>query len=355
MTSTPLPPAGWTDVEIPGIDWLGGIAERDGRLVAVGATAGDRLEAAMAFSDDGEVWTAIATPTFDGFWSVFSGEPGFGAIAVRYVLGELPMLTYLFSADGDTWETASPPGDCVSGARPVYGEFGFVALGAACQVVEDAPPSPLYILTSSDGRAWTSRLDQDHMPGAWVTDGRRLLLLTNPTTLDEPISEWISGDLAQTWRFVEAPFPTKVSVYQLLWGRDQYFAAASWLVREGDPDPAACVSTDGAAWHCEVISASDNMATRDFLGVAAVTPTGYVSLAHYPLDLFIPSGYTMVMGTSTDGLNWAFTIMPEMANRIPQGLASTSHGLFTWGGTSPETDPSGRSQPYIQVSRAPLP
>jgi hypothetical protein len=293
--------------------------------------------------------------TFDGFSSVFSGEPGFGAIGARYVPGELPAQTYLFSVDGETWQTASPAAGCGSG-QPVFGQSGFVALGATCPLHEGAaPPGPLYILTSPDGRAWTSRLDEERMPDEWVTDGKRLVLLTNSATLDEPMSAWISDDMAQTWRFVEAPFPTSVSVYQLLWGHDRYFAAASWLIREGDPDSAACVSEDGETWHCEVIAASGEMASRDYLGVVAITPTGYVSLAHYPNDLFVPSGYTMVMGTSTDGLSWAFAIMPDLANRIPQGLASTSHGLFAWGGTDPVTDPSARSQPYIQVSRAPLP
>jgi hypothetical protein len=350
--STPLPPAGWTDVEIPGIDWLGWIAERDGRLVAVGNTANEQLTAAMAFSDDGEVWTAINISTFDGFWSVFSGDPGFGAIAARYVPGELPAPTYLFSADGETWETALPPANCGIG-RPVFGQFGFVALGATCSVgQEGAPPGPLYILTSADGRAWTSRLDEDRIAGGWFTNGSRLVLFGESLA---PISEWVSDDLAQTWRYVDTPFPANVSVNEVKWGHDRYLAAASWLIREGDPDSAACVSEDGETWNCEVIAASGDMATRDYLGVVAVTPTGYVSLGHYPNDLFVPSGYTMVIGTSTDGLQWTFDLLPDMADRIPYGLASTSHGLFTWGGTAPETDSSGRSQPYIQVSRAPLP
>jgi len=87
-----------------------------------------------------------------------------------------------------------------------------------------------------------------------------------------------------------------------MWGHDQFFAAASWLIREGDPDPAACVSDDGETWHCEVVAASGDMAARDYLGLVAVTPTGYVSLTSYPNDLFVPSGDTMAMGTSTDGL-----------------------------------------------------
>lgn len=342
-------------MEIPGIDRLGGIAEHDGRLVAVGSTAANDPEAAMAFSDDGEVWTTIDMSTFNGVGPVFSGEPGFGAIAVRYVPGELSSLeqTYLFSADGETWETASPPADC-GGGRPVFGQFGFVALGATCPLYEDAPPGPLYILTSPDGRTWTSRLDEERLPGGWVTDGRRLILLTN-TGSTEPISEWISDDLAETWRHVETPFPATVAVYEVRWGHDRYFAEASWGIREGDPDPAACVSADGETWHCEVIAASGDMADHDYLGVVAVTATGYVSLAYYPNDLFVPSGYTMVIGTSIDGLHWTFELLPEMANLLPEGLAWTSHGLFTWGGTDPVTDPSGFSQPYLQVYRAPLP
>lgn len=363
-TPTPVPPEGWNAVEIRGIDWLTDIAEHDGRLVALGEVGGDQPGTAMAFSDDGQVWTAIDLSAFDltAVFTVFGGELGFGAIAARSVPGELAGPVYLFSADGETWEAATPPTDCTLYTGPaVLGQFGFM-LGSACRLDPEAPPgSPLFALTSVDGRAWTSRLapfgtDAERSgPGPWATDGRRLVFLTNAGSL-EPVSVWLTDDLGETWRYVESPFPANVSVYGLIWGHGRFVAKASWLLREGDPDPAVCVSEDGETWHCEVIAATGDLADRDYLGeLIGVTPTGFISLAEYPDDLFAPSGTSLVMATSTDGLQWTFALLPDMANRIPTGVAGTSHGLFTWGQTNPIEDPGEGPQPYIQVHGAPLP
>lgn len=346
-TSTPVPPAGWSAVEISGIDFLTAIAERDGRLVALGTAGADQLGIAMAFSDDGQVWTAIDLAAFDldtaGAGSVFGGDPGFGAIAYRHVPGEgVPVPVYLFSADGETWEVATPPAGCTFSRPVVFGQFGFVTLGESCRGEGVQPPGPLHILTSLDGRAWTSRIDEEHIAETgWATDGRRLVLLTVPV--------WLTDNLGETWRSVESPFPADVSVYNLVWGHDRYVATASWLIRDGDPDSAICVSSDGESWQCEVIAASGDLADRDnFLNGITVTPTGFISLNAYPLEPSGESGMEMIMARSTDGLTWSFERVPELANRATAVVASTSHGVFTWGSTSVSTA-------YIEVYRAPLP
>lgn len=353
-TSTPVPPAGWNPVEIPSIDGLTGMAERDGRLVALGTAGTDQLEMAMAFSDDGQVWTAIDLAAFDlgavGAASVFGGEPGFGAIAYRNIPGEgVPVPVHLFSVDGETWETATPPAGCTTVIGPVvFGQFGFVGLGESCRGEGLGPPGPLHILTSVDGRAWTSRIDEGHAAETgWATDGRRLVLFSSCGS-SEAASLSLTDDVGETWRCVESPFPAGVSVnnqvWGLAWGHDRYVATASWLIRDGDPDSGSCVSSDGVSWQCEVIAASGDLANRDnFLNATTVTPTGFISLNAYPLEPSGESGMEMILARSTDGLTWSFERVPELANRPGVGVASTSHGLFTWGSTQ------------VEVYRAPLP
>jgi len=343
-------------VEISGIDWMTGIAERDGRLVALGTIGEDQLGIAMAFSDDGQVWTAIDLAAFDldaaAAGSVSGGEPGFAAIAypISGTLSYGPPV-YLFSADGETWEAATPPADCTFSWPAVFGQLGFVTLGFLCRGEGSYPPGPLHVLTSVDGRAWTSRLDPERTADGWATDGRRLVLLTNTGSI-EPASVWLTDDLGTTWRYVETPFPPDVAVYDLIWGHDRYVATASWLIREGDPDSAICVSADGMSWQCEVIAATGDLAHRDNLGGTAVTPTGFISLSASSFGEFNP--IEMIMARSIDGLTWSFERVREMENLQQHGFVWTSHGLFAWGETT-SVNPEDISQPFIEVHRAPLP
>jgi hypothetical protein len=353
-TSTPVPPAGWSALAIPGIDGLTGIAERDGRLVAVGTAGADQLEMAMAFSDDGQVWTAIDLAAFDlgavGPASVFGGDPGFGAIAYRNIPGEgVRVPVYLFSADGETWDAATPPAGCTTVLGPVmFGQFGFVGLGEECRGEGLGPPGPLHILTSLNGRAWTSRIDEGHTVTSWATDGSRLVLLYGCGSSGS-LSLSLTDDLGETWRCVESPFPAEVSVKGAVWGHDRYVADGSWLIRDGDPDSGSCVSSDGESWQCEIIAATGDLANRDnFLNPITVTPTGFISLNAYPVEPTGDSGLEMILGRSTDGLTWSFERVPELANRASAVVASTSHGVFVWGSTS-------TSSPYIDIYRAPLP
>jgi hypothetical protein len=139
----------------------------------------------------------------------------------------------------------------------------------------------------------------------------------------------------------------------------RYWVRASWLIREGDPDSAACVSEDGEAWECEVVPDGEgDMAGRHELGGQAlgVTPTGFVTLVEYfPDDPNVPAATEMVVGTSPDGVAWSFRPEPDLPNLLPLGLASTSHGVFMWAGTNPNLRPEDISEPVLLVHRAPLP
>ena len=62
LSPTNAPATGWTPAEIAGVPWVDGIAERDGRLVAVGRTGIQTGRVVIAYSDDGETWTTVDMP-----------------------------------------------------------------------------------------------------------------------------------------------------------------------------------------------------------------------------------------------------------------------------------------------------
>jgi hypothetical protein len=356
---TVAPAPGWTAVDIPGIDALSDILESDGRLVAAGLSP-DR-KGAMATSDDGVTWTPVDLSALDsnGPTTIGAGPSGFIAVASTYTapLG-IPELDYLYSDDGRAWHTAVAPADCFAG-RIAPHEGGFIGLGGLCKPEGDFAPSPLHVISSPDGRFWTSRVNEQVFAGTWATDGSRLVLFQNDPTGQAPIQVWISDDAAKNWRHVPDALPAGISGAGLLYGHGHYVMPASWLIREGDPDSAVCSSVDGEAWHCEVIPPlAGELAGRHWLGRAiAVTPTGFASLVEYVNDPFFggDSSTEMVLASSPDGLRWDFTSVPELANKLPSNIRSTSYGLFAWGGTNPNLHPGDVSVPYLDVYRASLP
>lgn len=358
LSPTPMPAAGWTPVEIAGVPWVIGIAEHDGRLVAIGREGIDSGAAVLAYSDDGVIWTPIDTANLgleDGsLFIIASGEPGFialgGRIAADYSVEDL----YFFSADGRDWQQATPPEHCAAGYGPRAVGSGFINFGELCVSDGLPPPGPTRVVTSTDGRSWTSRLDAEMSSGPWTTDGQRIVMLVGAGAEGRP-DVAVSDDIANTWRQIPDAFPAGVSVYNVAFGHDRYVADASWLIRPGDPDGAVCVSDTGETWTCEVFS-SVTSAPEDLRAVGSVTSTstGFASLAFVFDDQFAPSGSTMILGTSTDGLAWTFAPVPAMKDALIGGFVGTSHGVFAWGSTYHGGDGSVPQEPYVLVHLAPL-
>ena len=175
---------------------------------------------------------------------------------------------------------------------------------------------------------------------SWATDGRRLVLFQHHRTGQAPSEIWISDDAAKTWRQMPNALPAGVNVGCCLYGHGQFLAPGSWLRREGDPDPAVCVSADGEHWTCEVIPPLDGRGRPQFLGAIAVTPTGYTSLVHYFKNPFPPYDFSIDMigassRTGSTGVsNWC-----RSSPTTCRPVSWTSPGLFAWGRTDPNLNP----------------
>jgi hypothetical protein len=350
----------WKPTAIEGMSTVMGIVERNGRLVATGH---DGEVGAIATSDDGQTWQPVELSTAGplAFYTVVPGETGFIAVATRYPIPMgMPVYEYLYSTDARTWMTAEPPAECVTAAIVAHGS-GFLGIGSPCQteVPQPSAPGSLRVLESPDGRTWTSRRDEVLRPGPWaIADGRIVLLQEGDDPAGGFVHAWISDDAARTWRQSAAQFPEGFYPSSVFHGHDRYVVPGSWKTGAGDSESAVCTSRDGDAWECEAIAepASD-MAGRNWLGrQVAVTPTGFASLVEYVNDpAYGGDGSTdMVLATSRDGLVWEFTAVPELKNRLPNGLTWTSHGLFSWGGLSRNVTPDAYV-PYLVRHDATLP
>ena len=358
-TQSPSEP-GWNAVAIDGIHDVAAVYERDGRLFASGWDV-ERTAVIMA-SDDGETWMPVDLSAVEAaaWHSLVQGESGFVAVSAHYPtpMG-MPELEYLYSPDGQTWTSAEPPADCVSAVIVARGA-GFLGLGDRCRTEGDFGPGSLHILESPDGRAWTSRRDETMRPGQWTIDGDRIVMLQQEGDFATGvINPWISDDGARTWRRAEVPFPDGfIANGILLHGHGVYVAPASWSGGDGDPQSAVCTSSDGDAWSCQIIGEMDGlMAGRNWLArQIVVTPTGFASLVEYVNDPFFggDGSIDMVLATSRDGLNWTFAPEPELKDKLPAGLAWTSHGLYSWGVLNRDITPDA-PVPYLVVREASLP
>lgn len=354
-----VPVAGWTPVEIAGVPWVAGIAERDGRLVAIGLEEIDGGAAVIAYSDDGAIWTPIDTASLglgDGsLFYIAAGEPGFVAVGGRLAADYSPEGLYFFSADGREWYSADPPEHCAAGSGPRAVGSGFITFGQVCVSDGFPPPGPVRVVTSTDGRSWMSRLDAEMSFGPWTTDGERIVMLVGAGSEGRP-DVAISDDGAGTWRHIPDAFPAGVTVYNVTWGHHRYVAEASWLNRPGNPDHAVCASDTGESWSCSVLSPV-TAAPEEQRGIGALTPTstGFASLLWALDDPFAPSGSTMILGTSPDGLDWTFATVPALKDALLDGIVGTSYGLYVWGSTYTGGDPSVPQEPYVLVHLAPMP
>ena len=236
--------------------------------------------------------------------------------------------------------------------RPLQVGAGFIKFGAICVSDGPPPPGPARVLTSTDGRSWTSRLDPTLPIGPWATNGHRIVMLTGCCGT-EATDVLISEDGAATWRQITDAFPPDVSVYNVTFGHDRYVAEASWLRRVGDPDWAVCMSLTGEVWTCQALSSGTSPPEgRRQVGSVTATPTGFASLA---VALDDPPGTTVILGSSTNGLAWTFAPVPVLKDSPSVAVVGTSHGVFAWGNRDTSGDGSLPPEPYVLVHLAPLP
>jgi hypothetical protein len=352
--------ADWIPVEIPGMPVVSDLVERNGRLVAIGSEALDARGAVLAYSDDGIAWTEVDTSSLQlngaSLFSLSAGDAGFVAFGGRMATDGAFEDLYYFSADGTEWQLAGPPEECAAGSRARQVGSLFIKFGEICVSDGAPPPGPPRILTSTDGRSWTSRIDPMLPLGSWATNGHRIVMVTACCGTDAT-DVMISEDGAATWRQIADAFPIDVTVYNVTFGHDRYVAEASWLRRVGDPDWAVCMSLTGEVWTCQALSSGTSPAEgRRQVGSVTATPTGFASLA-VALDDPLGPGTTVILGTSTNGLAWTFEPVPAMKDSPTVGLVGTSHGLIAWGNTG-EVSPDGSilaPEPYLLVYQAPLP
>jgi hypothetical protein len=289
---------------------------------------------------------------------VIAGEPGFVAIGSQLAADFSVENLYLFSPDGLDWQLAIPPEDCAAGYGTHAVGSGFINFGEVCVADGAPPPGPIRIVTSTDGRSWTSRMDSEMAFGSWTSDGRRIVMLVgccgDPNRADVAISD----NAAATWRHVADAFPAGVSVYNVAWGHDRYIAEASWINanRPGDPDHAVCASDTGQAWTCDALSSvTAPPEERRAVGALTSTSTGFASVLMVPDDPMAPiPGLTAILATSPDGVAWTFATVPAMKEMQLGGLLGTSHGVFAWG-MNPHEDGSSAPEPLLLVHLAPLP
>lgn len=370
LAPTNEPTAGWAPVRITGVPWVDGIAEREGRLVAVGHTAIDGGNAVIAYSDDGLIWSPVDTAALgignigpqgpnNAFTTlrITAGEPGFVAVGSRIGVDFSVEDLYLFSADGRDWQFAEPPEECSAGYGIRAVGSGFVDFGGVCIVEGATPPGPMRVVTSTDGRSWTLRIQEEMFAAPWTTDGDRIVMLDGCCGDPDRPDIAISDDGAATWRRITDPFPAGISVGTLAWGHQRYVAEASWINvdRPGDPDHAVCASDTGESWTCQALSSVSAAAKeRRAVGPVVPTATGFASVLYVLDDQSGLSGVTAVLATSTDGLAWTFETVPAMKDGLLGGLLGSSHGAFAWG-SSISPDGSAPQEPFLFVHVAPLP
>jgi hypothetical protein len=262
---------------------------------------------------------------------------------------------YLRSTDGLAWQEVTFPVACFrfssQDAGVLTGVWGYVIVAGSCIGDDEIDPRPFRVLSSVDGVQWTSTPEiaafskPDRWPGPVATDGRRLIALQFFGSLREPSWITISDDAGLTWRTLDHPLGPDSYLYSLAYGHGLWLAEGSQQVPEGQPDHLACTSPNGEQWTCAVITIGD-------LGRLTVTPTGFVGLT--TLDGDPDSRSPTLQSTSADGISWDQGNI-GLWDVSYHGIATTSFGIFAWGGTDPDTDPTGFSTPFLIVHPLPLP
>lgn len=339
----------WTFADLANVD-VRDVAEGGGLILAVGYTY-PVLGGTILASTDAVTWQPVDLSELrldslggSGIDLVAYGPHGFVATGGRFgpsaPLGS-PFL--LFSPDGLTWEEVTYPEHCTYADSLVAGDFGYAILGGRCRTEAEFDPRPIRLLTSSDGRNWTSTTDALTTPSslavtALATDGHRIVALLTNTVGTGLV--WTSDDGGASWLSIDAAFPAGIQPGAITFGHG-LFVVTGGVVEAGISVPHTCTSPDGEEWGCHV--ADSHFPTREL----AVTPTGFATVTDHPLDPMRLSHSETTLLTSFDGSSWSVIVLPELTDHQFRGTEWTSHGLLAWGGTAPEFDPSGFSVPFL--------
>jgi len=363
MTLQPTPgttaaPAAWTEVDVDGFD-VRGMAEGAGRVVAVGATRPDGM-VWIATSSDGKRFTSVALPKVAqhvGNMSTVAFGPG-GFVATGGWCENHPSQCHpinLRSTDGVNWEQVTLPAACFRFSSldtgVLTGVWGYVIVAGSCIGEDEIDPRPFRVLKSVDGVEWTSTAEiaafshPDRWPGPIATDGRRLIAVQAFGASQEPAWITISDDAGLTWRTLDHAVDPAMTLNSLTYGHGLWLAAGGQIVPEDQPERVMCASPDGENWTCDTNALG-------YLGMLTATPTGFVGLTT-PITAQ-PSRSQSLQSTSSDGIEWRQEAIARW-DLSYYGIAATSYGIFAWGGTYPDTDPTGFSTPFVLVHSLPLP
>jgi len=359
---TPTPaatavPAGWTDVDVDGFD-VRGMAEGAGRVVAVGATRPGGM-VWIATSSDGRRFTSVDLPEIAqhaGNMSTVTFGPG-GFVATGGWCEDFSAChpINLQSTDGLEWHEVTFPVTCFRFSSldtgVLTGVWGYVIVAGSCIGEDEVDPRPFRVLKSADGVEWTATAEipafshPDRWPGPVATDGRRLIAIQGFGSSQEPASITISDDAGLTWRTLDHGVAPTVALYSLTYGHGLWVADGSQIVSEGQLERLICTSPDGEEWNCDINALG-------YSGLLTATPTGFVGLTT-PITAH-PSRSQSLQSTSSDGIDWRQEIIARW-DLSYSGMATTSYGIFAWGGTYPDTDPTGFSTPFLLIHPLPLP
>ena len=356
--------AAWVDVDIGEFDVrVRGMAEGAGRVVMLG-TPRQSTSPWIASTVDGDHWVVADRPdtveALTGAISVIAyGPRGFVARGSgRDSTTSALVPFFLHSADGVTWTVVDHPPVCAGPAQIQVGVWGYVGLADTCRSDhDDLDPRPIYVFVSADGMEWTTRTnfvefgDEFRTPYLAATDGQRIVALQGTHGFETSEWLWLSDDGGASWRTLEHAIDASVSFSSITFGHGQWIARASQLRSDGgQPDRLRCRSVDGESWLCRVTG----VAVPPYL---AVTPSGFVGVFYRVIQAATGEylGEETVLTTSVDGNEWHETIVSGLEDRTYDGIAATALGVFAWGATDPDQDPTGRAQPFLILHRDPLP
>ncbi len=327
-----------------------------GVIVAVGQTR-DYMPV-IAASENGETWErADLTDLHLGEAKldlVIAGPNGFvvtGVPLLQYGTLALPEPFLLYSGNGHDWHVVPDPEPCTypmhSGAWTVW---GFTLLGGRCRGEGDFDPTPIRVLTSADGRNWTSTTDHPEFaapkrwPSALRTDGARLVAFPGVHALGIDTWLWVSDDGGSTWRTLTDAVSDTVRLTDVTYGHGMFLAGA-YRNTDGGNEDGSCVSPDGESWNCRYPGPP--------LPHLTATSTGYLSIDDQPVDLQ-GTIVEVIQVTSTDGITWDGTVVEAPQTHHIQGTAATSRGVFAWGYRRNDADTEIVGF-FLVVHRAPLP